>query len=319
MGKIMVVGDLHFKANNLVEGRALVSALSKAAYAINPSVIVFLGDILDNHATIHSQAFNLIYTLLKSLPSNSIIIMLIGNHDYINNSQCCSEEHPFNVFKQWKNVMVIDRPTIIDDYIYMPYVPVGKFDEFAKGKIQDYKGIKAIFCHQEFLGSVKENVGDVWPETNPLIISGHIHTKRWLQSNIFYPGSPIQHTFAEDPDKTFLIMDSNDLQMEFRTLDLPKKHTLEIDLDSIETLALPDGHIRLKVRCSYTGWAAFRKTKKYKELTASKVKVIPVAITDDTHLKTMAKKRVTYIDSLTEYANQAGGFVLEAFKEIMIP
>ena len=33
-----------------------------------------------------------------------------------------------------------------------------------------------------------------------LIISGHIHTRHWSQSNIYYPGSPMQHSYGDSSD-----------------------------------------------------------------------------------------------------------------------
>jgi DNA repair exonuclease SbcCD nuclease subunit len=331
MARLLLIGDLHFKASNLVEGEELVRKLiEKRDELCGIDAIVLLGDLLDNHATVHSQAFNLVHDLLLAFQAENIFV-LVGNHDYINNSQFLTTQHPFNVFKKWgNNIHIVDDLTEWkhkgQNFVFLPYVPVGRFMEALQKKQQfeDNGSIDYIFAHQEFEGSVFTDKGDEWPyETH--VISGHIHGRRNLKTpnsegtgNVFYLGSPIQHSFAETPDKAIAVLDTLTGIFEYYPLDMPQKHTIEIDLANIDTLVLPEkSSIRLRLKCTCSSWAVFKKSKKYKELMEAKVKVQPLAIDDEIQLKKMAKKRTTYIESLKTYADKSGGYVQEAFDLVM--
>lgn len=331
MAKILAIGDLHFKASNLVEGNELVCKIIQKVKEIKElDAIVLLGDLLDNHATVHSQAFNLVYKLLDALKEYKVFV-LVGNHDYINNSQFLTTQHPFNVFKGWgENIVIVDDYTtwIKDNqkFVFLPYVPTGRFQEALKVKEPlELSKIECIFAHQEFKGAIFGDKGDEW-DYETQVISGHIHTQTNLKQlncegmgAVFYLGSPVQHCFAETPDKSILLMDTlNKPNWTFHKLDLPQKHTIEMDLADIDSLVLPDrATVRLRLKCSCSSWAVFKKTKKYKELIDAKVKVQPLAIDDEVQLKKMARNRTTYIQSLKTYAENSGGYVQEAFLQIM--
>lgn len=58
--------------------------------------------------------------------------------------------------------------------------------------------------------SLESTHGDRWPSkfdtgASPPIISGHIHTYQVIGDNIWYPGSPIQHSISENTDKSVSI------------------------------------------------------------------------------------------------------------------
>jgi DNA repair exonuclease SbcCD nuclease subunit len=331
MAKILAIGDLHFKASNLVEGNELVcKIIEKVAEIKEIDAIVLLGDLLDNHATVHSQAFNLVYKLLDALKEYKVFV-LVGNHDYINNSQFLTTQHPFNVFKGWgENIVIVDDyiTWIKDDqkFVFLPYVPTGRFQEALKTKEPlELSKIECIFAHQEFKGAIFGDKGDEW-DYETQVISGHIHTQVNLKQlncegmgAVFYLGSPVQHCFAETPDKSILYMDTlNKPNWTFHKLDLPQKHTIEMELSDIDSLVLPErATVRLRLKCSCSSWAIFKKSKKYKELVDAKVKVQPLAIDDEVQLKKMARNRTTYIQSLKTYAESSGGYVQEAFTQVM--
>lgn len=323
MARLLIVGDLHFKASNLVEGEELVKKIVQKAWEIKDiDGIVLLGDLLDNHATVHSQSLNLVNSLLSLLNSFNVFV-LVGNHDYINNSQFLTIQHPFNSFKNWgDNIHIVD--TLVEwekegqRFLFLPYVPTGRFLEALqiRQQFKDDGSTAYVFAHQEFAGSIFEDKGDKWPYTTP-VISGHIHGKTQI-NNIFYVGSPVQHYFAEKPDKTITVLDTVTGNFEYHTLDMPQKHTIEIDIAEIDSLMLPEkASIRLRLKCSCSSWAVFKKTKKYKELIDAKVKVQPLAVDDEIQLKRMARKRTTYIESLKTYAAKSGGYVQEAYDLVM--
>lgn len=326
--RICVIGDLHFKHTNLVEANALADSIVKNI-PDDTELVVLLGDVLDNHANVHSQAFNVAYGMIAKIASRHEIAILVGNHDYINNSQYCTAEHPFNVFKHWRGrITVVDRPTRWvnsnadrdhEQFALIPYVPPGRFVE-AVSTLKDWMSVKCIFAHQEFSGIMFKDQGDMWPLDYPPVISGHIHDRVQLQPNVLYIGTPIQHSFAENTDKGISVFGPEG-ERRF-PLSLPLKQTIEASVDDLESLVVPENtNLRLMLKTSTTEYQAFKKTKKFKELVAAKIKIVPVpadqqAMTDQ--LKQMVKTRRTYMDALTEsVATNGSKYMKQAFETVM--
>jgi DNA repair exonuclease SbcCD nuclease subunit len=221
--KALIIGDPHFKVKNAEESQKMCNAIYQICEKENFDFIVDLGDTLDTHETMHLDPFNSAITFLQKLSVYAPVYVIIGNHDRPNNSVFCTQEHPFNALKFWPRVKVIDDTLleIIQGYKFMfvPYVPPGRFEEalnrvtdFADGKLQPINwkdDITCIFAHQEFkdakMGAIKSVEGDTWPLDYPFTISGHIHDYDYLQSNIIYTGSPIQHGYGDKPDKAVMI------------------------------------------------------------------------------------------------------------------
>jgi DNA repair exonuclease SbcCD nuclease subunit len=125
------------------------------------------------------------------------------------------------------NVIMISRLTIVFEptvrrlhgaaILFMPFVVPGSFvptvDKYLnlahkKGVISEIKSIKdfdLIFAHQEFKGApygpLTSQRGDEWPLKNPMVVSGHIHTRVFLQENIYYTGSLYPTNISESYDK----------------------------------------------------------------------------------------------------------------------
>ena len=54
MTKILVIGDVHIKTNNIIEVDILIEKLIEIAIERKPNFIVLLGDILDTFEKINS-------------------------------------------------------------------------------------------------------------------------------------------------------------------------------------------------------------------------------------------------------------------------
>lgn len=234
----LIIGDTHFKSSNKGTTYSdfidFINKITEIAKKKKPSFIVLLGDILDSH-DIKIPAHKLASLLISNLSSIAPTYILIGNHDYINNSQFLTDNHIFTPFKKWKNVYVADtEPLVLNwapplyhkggkgkessfetseentkTFIFCPYVPPGRFIE-ALDKVtlmgHNWDLVDCIFAHQEFKGctlggSTISTKGDVWDEDYPIVISGHIHEEATIGENIFYVGSSTQVNFAESPDK----------------------------------------------------------------------------------------------------------------------
>lgn len=212
----LVIGDTHFK--NSVKGTTYTDSLdfiqrvTEIAKKKKPSFIVLLGDILDSHK-IQVHSHKLAEKLIGNLSSISPTYILIGNHDFINNSQFLTDNHIFTPFKKWKNVFIADTTPLVLEiqtkmFIFCPYTPPGRFIE-ALDKLTEHGHTwdfaDCIFAHQEFKGAANGRVlstkGDEWEEDFPIVISGHIHEASQVGKNIFYTGSSTQTNFGESSDK----------------------------------------------------------------------------------------------------------------------
>jgi DNA repair exonuclease SbcCD nuclease subunit len=277
--KVLFLGDVHIKHNNLSELEILLNVIPTIKESID--FIVVAGDVLDSHEKIDSQLLNRAYNLIKTLRQLARVYILVGNHDYINNQQFLTENHWMNGMKEWSNVIVCDIPLRIrNDFIVIPYVYPGRFVE-ALNTIGRFQSVKCIFAHQEIkgckMGAIVSSQGDAWDLNWPHIISGHIHENQRPQKNVYYPGSALNHAFGYDSQglSIFTFSDDCDAYEEIKVeLGLPKKKTIFMSLhDNIEE---PD-----KVtsnRFSLLGDASeisqFKKTDKYKELKKSNIKIV---------------------------------------------
>lgn len=250
MAKVLVIGDPHFKTDNIEETDILQKECIKICEKQNPDFVVVLGDILDRHETIHVTALCRSVEFLKNLKNLCKLYVLIGNHDLKNNKQYMSTEHPFSSLKHWgENITIVDKPilNVINDnkFIFCPYIPTGRFIE-ALNTIDGWKSSKCIFAHQEFKGSdmsgVVSSIGDVWDLENPDVVSGHIHTYQKPQKNILYPGTPFQHNFNDTNNKTvsMLFFDRIYGYTEERiSLNIPEKITIRVSYDKLSELVIP--------------------------------------------------------------------------------
>jgi DNA repair exonuclease SbcCD nuclease subunit len=217
----LVIGDTHFK--NSVKGSTyndsleFIQRVTDIAKKHKPTFIVLLGDILDSHK-IQVHTHKLAEKLISNLSAISQTYILIGNHDFINNSQFLTDNHIFTPFKKWKNVHIADvQPLVLEIaekmFIFCPYTPPGRFQE-ALDKLTEsgynWDLADCIFAHQEFKGASNGKTistkGDDWDEDFPIVISGHIHEESQIRENIFYTGSSTQVNFGESQQKNVWIV-----------------------------------------------------------------------------------------------------------------
>lgn len=171
-----------------------------------PTLAVLAGDILDTHERLHTQLMNKALELITALASHMPTKVLVGNHDYINNSQFCSNEHwmvSLKTLQRAHNFTIVDQPLTDLGFTFVPYVPEGRFVEALDTYLEGtWKASTCIFAHQTFkgarMGAIVSEDGDAWHPSWPHVISGHIHERQRPQANVFYPGSIINHTFGYD-------------------------------------------------------------------------------------------------------------------------
>lgn len=307
--KILAIGDLHCRPQYLSDFLKVKDQILLTIERHKPDVVVLLGDTLHNHSHVHTDAFNAVYGLIKTLAviNDLRVYMLIGNHDYRSNSEFCSENHPFNSFKNYVNV--VDKPIFFhanSDYriALMPYVPPGRFAE-AYAYVADSKP-ELIFAHQEFKGAdfgIISQHGDEWNLPIP-VISGHIHDKQVLNNKIMYVGTPYMTTFGESEDKTVCMLHlgrskkdgSLSIKKEEIVLDVPKRITLRRTTDNAtENVVESSDYIRVIITDDAAKILSFKKSSDYKKLQDMGIKVVLEATGVDTQVSTTKE---TYLDIL---------------------
>ena len=282
---VLTIGDPHFKIDNLDDIAVYISRIESLIKNAKPNFTVILGDLLHCHERLHTTVLNKAYQFINRIRKHSPIYVLIGNHDYINNSQFLSDNHWMNAMKEWENVFIVDKGMVSNTpfgkFIFCPYVFPGKFSEALDIIDADWKEARAIFCHQEFygckMGSIVSVEGDKWEVQLPFIISGHVHDKQRIQDNIFYTGSSIQHAFGESHDKTISLCHfNNNIIIESIDLQLPRKKIIYMDMDKIMTFTPQRNtdQLRITLSGSYEEFKLFRKSKKYKELIQKNIKIV---------------------------------------------
>jgi len=243
--KILAIGDPHFKVNNREDMAIFTQECYRVIKERQPDITVLMGDILDRHENIHVLPLMDANKFLIQLAKLTKTFALIGNHDRINNSTFLTDEHPFTALKYIPNLIIVDNVVKDSEWLFVPYVPPGRFHEALGNVRETLAGVTAVFAHQEFKGCKYKNIvsttGDVWPENFPLVVSGHIHQYGQPQENIIYVGTPLQHSFGDEDDCSVSLFTFTDdaegdgeVEEERIYLNIPKKRIVRIEHDQVK-------------------------------------------------------------------------------------
>lgn len=275
--RIFVLGDPHFKKSNLHIFEQICNEIITIVDERKPDLCVCLGDTLDTHDRINLRAQSMANRFFIDISKRCPLVILIGNHDRENNSDYMSNIHPFVGLESQPNIRVVYesiRETRDKyDFIYVPYVPPGKFMQALE--YVDYNPNESsnhphlIFCHQEFkgcnMGSIVSTKGDTWSVKYPLVIAGHIHEYQVLPK-IIYVGTFLQQNYGESDDKALMMLyleekgientstlkigpEDNSSLLFIERIQLktpPKRKTLHLNLETLPNFAemLPPDNIR---------------------------------------------------------------------------
>lgn len=300
---VLVIGDPHYMTSNFQQiddfENKLFNYLEKCQ---QKDYIIILGDILHDHERIHTLPLNRAYAFISKLRQYAIyeVIVLVGNHDLINNQQYLTNNHWMNGMKKWNKVRIIDKVTEIQNdcfkAIFVPYVPNGMFMKALTQSEITWEDADIIYAHQEFYGckldsGIDSENGDKWPEDYPNIVSGHIHLNQRLADNIYYPGSAMQHTFRENEQFKYIIYNLKYIQNEDDEIEIEEEeislglilkeimYTVSEDILKFSDKLIENikagkvnNHIKVFVTGTYEEFKTFKKNYRYKELTNQNIK-----------------------------------------------
>jgi len=322
--KIIAIGDPHFKDNNTYETNIMHSSIIKLLikYKNNDNIIdvVIEGDILDKFEAVKEGTFNRVLKFVEDIMKHCRhVYLIIGNHDRPNNNVFLTDEHFFNALKKWKNITVIDKVMIIKikaennisedeeieaEFVFVPYVPVGKFRQALNTVGLDHplenpncnteqweklKTMAGVFSHQEYygckIGHLRSSNGDLWPKDAPFNVSGHIHDEEYLQPNLHYTGTPMQHGHTDTGNKTISLYNyekiDNKWQMgkeEKIDLKIPKKIHLKLTKEELLNFEIPENatQIKIDIAIDTVEYLQLVKNPKIKKLLDAKIKIKPI-------------------------------------------
>ena len=251
--KILCIGDPHLRIEDELQAKLLIKNINKfLTENKNIDLIIILGDILHNHEKIHSASLNLALEFFKMCKNYCTTYCLVGNHDATNNTIFLNTNHWMNICKEWKNFTVVDKPTFINikgiSLGFCPYVPDGRFVEaistLENENSYDWLNCNIVFAHQLFNGAkmgaiVAENVEE-YLEEYPLCISGHIHSKQKIKSNLYYTGSSTYVGYGDTGKKYLMLVNAeynkkkNSVSVKLQDIDIGimSKECLYLDCNS---------------------------------------------------------------------------------------
>jgi DNA repair exonuclease SbcCD nuclease subunit len=329
MVKCLVIGDPHFQVNNVEDCEQLIENLIEITKKESPDFIVVLGDLLHTHERIHTIPLKMATKLLRELSNLKKTFLLIGNHDLISNQEYLSDNHAFNSFKYWGEQLIIcdsikEYSIKPFNFVFCPYVPNGRFKE-AIGESLINKNPTCIFAHQEFKGcylnpvAMSEN-GDQWEATDPFVISGHIHNEQWVNENIWYVGSSMQHAFGESDKKCVGLVkfDVGGSKPEIKLIEtgLTKKKIVYLDISKAENFR-PEENTQTKIVLKGTAeeFKAFRKSSEYTKLSELGLKISFIPKEETLNHQTPKKREI--VDILKELVKEEPENVQRALNRIL--
>ncbi len=254
----LLIGDPHFKVNNIPMVEKFIKKTEDHLQSCEKpyNFIICMGDLLDTFERIHIHPFKKSIEFLKMTSNYAHTFLIIGNHERENNSDFQTNIHAFVALKGVDKITIIDKAKIVKtsvcNFLFVPYVPPGRFEEaiLTVGEkdediedILDNNEIVTVFAHQEIrgakMGFITSSDGDVWPSERPLLVSGHIHQFQKIGDNVLYIGTPFQHDFDEDSDKALSVLkwtlkDNDTIISHSRfSLNLPIKKNLQYQIKDI--------------------------------------------------------------------------------------
>lgn len=254
--KAICFSDIHYgKSNNseehLNDCSDFIDWIINESKKNNAETCIFLGDWHDSRQSLHIKTLNKSFNDLKKLNDNfKKVYFIIGNHDLFYRTN--REIHSLPFLEKLNNFTIIDKPTLIDDCLILPWLIEGEHKTVTKIPC------KYIFCHVELPGYMM-NAKVSMPDHGTLkdndfispdfVFSGHFHARQ-TKDKIVYIGNAFPHNFADawDDDRGYMLLEHGQQPQFFNWSDGPKYRTLKLS----ELLETPEKFITDKTYARVT-------------------------------------------------------------------
>lgn len=233
MARVLLIGDPHLRVNKFSLALQFLSWVDNLIQEQKPDLVVNLGDALDTHAVIRSEALNeLMAHIYKCIDSGIPYVYLKGNHDQAGPKD--EKYHALLPFKgRIKDLHIVDTPQDLFGMTFVPFLADG--DAFPR------KTLPICVAHQTFLGAdygpVNSTEG-VDPDTisADIIIAGHIHKKHNL-GKVVYVGSPYSQDASDvNQIKGVSIFDTDTYKFTFFRSPLPTWKSFKFEVGEDNTV-----------------------------------------------------------------------------------
>lgn len=267
--KILAFGDIHFHHQHRfsqitpdgftvreLEHLSCADTILRVAKEENVDEIVFLGDLYQPVGdTISCQTQLAVCTFIDKIRKEYKLHMLVGNHDW-SSSTNNQYAHKLIPYKYWNNVIVYDTPQIVNDFVFMPFIPDNEEAQMFLAKIQD-KENKIVFSHLELKGVdvgggilTKKGIEIITLKQFKMTLQGHYHSGGNYGKNIQIAGSTQRLSF-KDPGlsrNNILIYDTETNKVKRRSFECPD--WLIFDDSNINDILKADNNNYVKVDIS---------------------------------------------------------------------
>lgn len=266
--KILAFGDIHFHHTHRfsyitpqgftvreLEHLQCADVIIDLYKKENIDKVVFLGDCWGPVGDMMScQTLMAVTEFIKKISEVCEFDIIVGNHDlssHLNNHY----SHKLMPFKYWSNVNVYDQPTLIDNFVYMPYCIHDEYAESFLNSIED-KSNKIIFSHLELSGI---NLGNgIFTQKGvdlevlrnfKMTLQGHYHSGGNYGKNIQIAGSTQRLSYKDQgiSRRNILIYDTDTNKVERRSFNCPD--WLIFNDDNIEDILnlSSDNYVKVEV------------------------------------------------------------------------
>lgn len=209
--------DLHVRPERIEDCELVLQSIGEMALKLQDKTkkritIINGGDTFNTRGLIKTSCFDVVYKHYEKWSSNGLSqIIIVGNHDQEDKEGLI---HPMRVFEQFDNWHVVDKPTVIDDMAFFPYMNKALIQSEIKKAIKS--GAKFATVHWGIQGAMmneghadSEGVPASWLKDFKMVFSGHYHYRNSF-SNIQYIGSPMQQNFGEINQKKGVLLYDNE-------------------------------------------------------------------------------------------------------------
>jgi DNA repair exonuclease SbcCD nuclease subunit len=169
--------------------------------------VLLNGDVIEENAYIETEVYTGVYDELEKLHKEGLeVVINVGNHDILRES----DGRIIHALRPFRKVAhVVETPTMVWGHLWV--VPwIENPDKFKKTIADLYasgEGDYALALHVGVSGAKTGPTGyllrspiklkDLRRRDFSVVILSDYHTRQRLASNVFYLGSPLQHSFGE--------------------------------------------------------------------------------------------------------------------------
>lgn len=224
--------DLHIRPERIEDCEIVLTAIGKMAQSLEKQwgkkvTIVNGGDTFNTRGMIKTSCFDTLYKHYESWARMGFAqVILVGNHDQEDKEGLI---HPMRVFEQFEGWAVVDKPTVLCDVAYFPYMNKSSIQSEIKKAIK--LGAKDAVVHWGIQGAMmneghadSEGVPSAWLSGFRNVFSGHYHYRNQFD-NIQYIGSPMQQNFSEiNQPKGVLVYDNEKGNISFSEIKGTSRH-----------------------------------------------------------------------------------------------